>query len=83
MRNGYCGEVVPGTKLPTVRELAASLGIHFNTVAEAYRVLSYEGFLAIEGHRGATVLDRARPPTPNEDAAASEGNRLRHFVAEL
>jgi DNA-binding transcriptional regulator YhcF (GntR family) len=45
-----------------VRELAASLGIHFHTVAEAYRVLTDEGFLLIDGRRGATILDRAQPP---------------------
>jgi DNA-binding transcriptional regulator YhcF (GntR family) len=66
-----------------VRELAASLGIHFNTVAEAYRVLADEGFLAIEGRRGATILDRALPRTPNASAQADAGSRLRHLVAEL
>jgi GntR family transcriptional regulator len=77
------GRLTPGTKLPTVRELAASLGIHFNTVAEAYRVLADEGFLSIEGRRGATILDRALPLTPKASAQADAGSRLRHLVAEL
>ena len=77
------GRLTPGTKLPTVRELAASLGIHFNTVAEAYRVLADEGFLSIEGRRGATILDRAQPRTPNATAQADAGSRLRHLIAEL
>jgi GntR family transcriptional regulator len=77
------GRLTPGTRLPTVRDLAASLGIHFNTVAEAYRVLADEGFLAIEGRRGATILDRAQPAAPNQDATAEGASRLRHFVAEL
>jgi GntR family transcriptional regulator len=77
------GELAPGTKLPTVRSLAASLGIHFNTVAEAYRLLADEGFLLIAGRHGATILDRAQPAAPTHDTTASEGNRLRHLVAEL
>jgi DNA-binding transcriptional regulator YhcF (GntR family) len=81
----YCvsGSLVPGTKLPPVRELAASLGIHFNTVAEAYRVLADEGWLLIEGRRGATILDRQRPRTPNSTAQADASSRLRHLIAEL
>jgi len=77
------GRLTPGTRLPTVRELAASLGIHFNTVAEAYRVLADEGFLSIEGRRGATILDRAQPRAPNATAQADAGSRLRHLIAEL
>jgi GntR family transcriptional regulator len=81
----YCvaGRLTAGTKLPTVRELAASLGIHFNTVAEAYRVLSDEGWLLIEGRRGATILDRQRPRPPNLTAQANASSRLRHLIAEL
>jgi len=77
------GSLAPGARLPTVRELASSLGVHFNTVAEAYRVLSDEGWVAIEGRRGVTVLDRERPRTPNATASADEASRLRHFIAEL
>ncbi|MBW4040064.1 MAG: GntR family transcriptional regulator [Acidobacteria bacterium] len=77
------GRLAAGTKLPTVRELAASLGIHFNTVAEAYRVLSDEGWLRIEGRRGATVMDRQQPRMPSVAAQAVEGSRLRHLIAEL
>jgi DNA-binding transcriptional regulator YhcF (GntR family) len=77
------GDLVPGEKLPTVRELAASLGIHFNTVAEAYRVLADEGWLRSEGRRGATVLDRKQPRQPAAASHADEGSRIRQFLAEL
>jgi GntR family transcriptional regulator len=77
------GRLQPGEKLPTVRELAASLGIHFNTVAEAYRVLAEEDWLTLERRRGATVLDRRQPRTPAAAAHLDEGSRLRHLVAEL
>jgi GntR family transcriptional regulator len=77
------GRLVAGAKLPTVRELAASLGIHFNTVAEAYRVLADEGFLVIEGRRGASILDRQTPRKPGLTVQTDAGSRLRHLVAEL
>lgn len=77
------GRLTPGTRLPTVRELAASLGVHFNTVAEAYRLLSDEGWLTIEGRRGATILDRQRPRTPNAATRSSASSRLRNLIAEL
>jgi DNA-binding transcriptional regulator YhcF (GntR family) len=77
------GRLTPGTKLPTVRALAASLGIHFNTVAEAYRLLADEGWLSLDGRRGATLLDRRQPRTPNLSAQAAASSRLRHLIAEL
>src|SRR5579872_7136434 len=38
------GELAPGDQLPPVRRLALDLGVHFNTVAEAYRTLEEEGW---------------------------------------
>jgi len=77
------GKLVPGMKLPTVREFAASLGVHFNTVAEAYRVLQDEGWLVLAGRRGAMVQSRDQPAAPDVATSGREGDRLRHFVAEL
>lgn len=55
------GRYRPGEKLPTVRTLAIDLGIHHNTVAQAYRELAAEGWLDLRRHRGAVVVDRDRP----------------------
>jgi len=55
------GGAAPGEKLPTVRELAQQLGVHHNTVAQAYRVLAHEGFLRLRRHAGAEVLERPDP----------------------
>jgi DNA-binding transcriptional regulator YhcF (GntR family) len=38
-------KLVPGDLLPPVRQLAADPGVHFKTVAEAYRLLAEEGWL--------------------------------------
>jgi GntR family transcriptional regulator len=54
------GQFGPGDKLPTVRVLAIDLGVHHNTVAQAYRQLADEGWLDLKRHRGATVQERRR-----------------------
>ena len=57
------GDVVAGTVLPSVRRLAIDSGVHFNTVAEAYRTLAQEGWLDLHhGSEAATVVERDQPP---------------------
>ena len=70
-----------GQPLPTVRQLAVDLGVHHNTVAEAYRVLSDEGWLALRRRHGAIVLDRSRPSPPRA-ARTSLLQQLRELTAE-
>ena len=54
------GHWPPGTALPTVRDLAAHLGVHFNTVARAYRRLAREGWVTSRPGRG-TVVQALEP----------------------
>jgi DNA-binding transcriptional regulator YhcF (GntR family) len=49
------GALPPGTKLPTVRALAATLGIAPNTVARAYRELEHSGVVSTRGRAGTVV----------------------------
>jgi DNA-binding transcriptional regulator YhcF (GntR family) len=49
------GELEPGQKLPTVRQLAADLGLAANTVARAYRELEADGVISTQGRRGTFV----------------------------
>ena len=49
------GELSPGTKLPTVRRLAADLGLAANTVARAYRELEALGVIETRGRAGSVV----------------------------
>ncbi|MFF0148997.1 GntR family transcriptional regulator [Amycolatopsis sulphurea] len=49
------GTLTVGTKLPTVRALAAELGIAPNTVARAYRELEEAGLLETRGRAGTFV----------------------------
>ena len=57
------GELKPGESLPTVRQLAADLGINSMTVSKAYQLLKTEGFLETDRRRGSVVSlpDASRP----------------------
>lgn len=76
------GQLLPGDSLPTVRELALELGVHFNTVAEAYRLLSSEGWLDLRRRRGAIVTARDTPQAPPK-ARQYFAERLRQLVAQV
>jgi DNA-binding transcriptional regulator YhcF (GntR family) len=49
------GSLPAGTKLATVRAMAADLGLAANTVARAYRELETDGVIATHGRRGTFV----------------------------
>ncbi|KFF58818.1 GntR family transcriptional regulator [Cryobacterium sp. MLB-32] len=49
------GELIAGTRLPTVRRLAADLGVATNTVARAYKELEVAGFVVSRGRAGTMV----------------------------
>ena len=42
-----------GESLPSVRQLAESIGINMHTVNKAYTVLKQEGFVKVDRRRGA------------------------------
>ena len=54
------GVLTPGTRLPTVRDLAADLGIAVGTVTRAYRELESLG-LVISRRRTGTVVAEGAP----------------------
>ena len=49
------GKLVPDEVLPSVRRLAADLGIHFHTVNKAYTMLCDEGYIIMDRRKGAVV----------------------------
>lgn len=44
-----------GDVLPSVRQLAETIGINMHTVNKAYTVLKQEGFLKVDRRRGAVI----------------------------
>jgi DNA-binding transcriptional regulator YhcF (GntR family) len=64
-----------------VRELGLELGVHFNTIAEAYRLLAAEGWLDLRRRRGAVVIERAIPEQQPQ-AAAQFSHSLRQLIAQ-
>ena len=78
------GDLAPGTKLPTVRALAAELSLAANTVARAYKELEADGVVVTEGRRG-TFVASAEAPYDAVDAAgeyAATARRLGLTLAE-
>jgi DNA-binding transcriptional regulator YhcF (GntR family) len=63
------GRLPPGSRLPTVRELAGQLGLAVNTVARAYRELEAAGILETRGRFGTFVA--AADPADAAMAAAA------------
>lgn len=66
------GEYPAGHRLPTVRQLAADLGLAPNTVARAYRELEASGDIETRGRHGSFVTGTAETARKAAGAAASE-----------
>ena len=73
------GELPPGTQLPTVRRLAADLGLAPNTVARTYRELEQGGFVRTAGRRGTVVAEPS--PDVGDDARRSASDFVRRMRA--
>lgn len=48
-------DIRPGERLPSVRSLAADIGINLHTVNKAYQQLKQEGFILIHRQKGVVV----------------------------
>jgi GntR family transcriptional regulator len=74
------GRLGPGDPIPSARQLAAQLGVHFTTVARAYRRLEEEGLLTVSQGKRITV----KTATVGGRAAGQKELRakLRQFLAD-
>ena len=58
------GELCAGDALPSVRALAADLGVNMHTVNKAYSVLRDEGYVVMRRRSGVVVADRSQVLSP-------------------
>lgn len=56
------GMLAPGELLPSVRDLAAALGVNRNTASAAYQQLQAAGIVVSRGRAGTTIADSGRGP---------------------
>lgn len=61
----------PGHRLPTVRTLAADLGIAVNTAAKSYRALESDGVIETRGRNGTCIATRQLTDAAAVDAASA------------
>jgi DNA-binding transcriptional MocR family regulator len=73
------GDLAPGDRLPTVRELASELGVSPATVSHAWQALSNVGLIVSRGRSGSFVRAEPKkwlPPRFRELAGQLEATRL-------
>ena len=67
------GNLNPGNRLPTVRQVAVDLAINPNTVVRAYKELEIRGILSTQQGTGTFIAERP--------AQTDDGERLRKLYA--
>jgi DNA-binding transcriptional regulator YhcF (GntR family) len=81
------GRLSAGTRLPTVRQLAADLGLAANTVARAYRELEADAVITTQGRRGSfvrsEVVDGHTDPSHAAEVAKASAADYVHAVRRL
>jgi len=83
------GVLLPGSRLPPVRQLANRLGVSPVTVSSAYGSLRGRGFVASDGRRGTSVSlgpplpTRALAPVPPGVRNLADGNPDRSLLPRL
>ncbi|MFZ4720000.1 MAG: PLP-dependent aminotransferase family protein [Ilumatobacteraceae bacterium] len=75
------GTLAPGTRMPTVRELASVLKVSPTTVSEAWQSLAQVGAIDARGRQGTYVRQPTGPITPRRYRRVTEGPG--HFALDL
>lgn len=74
-------ELLPGERLPSVRVMAADIGINLHTVNKAYQQLKQGGFILIHRQRG-VVVNPDGTPQADETYKEELTKKLHPFIAE-
>ena len=75
------GQLSPGYRLPTVRELSRDLGVSPTTVSEAWQTLAKVGAIDARGRQGTFVREPTGPGAPRRYRRITEGPG--HFALDL
>jgi len=76
------GTLKPGDELPSVREVADSLGINMHTVRRAYGVLRDQKILVFRLGQRAKVARLRNQPASHEEVVRILGERLQELITE-
>lgn len=74
------GQLVEGTALPPVRQVAADLGVNLNTIATAYRELQREGLISVRHGAGAVVASTTAQEKSDDELRKPLRAALTQFV---
>ncbi len=69
------GTLPPGTRLPTIRQLATDLGVAKGTVAKAYEALLRDDVVRSSGRNGTVINERVVPDEARRDRELLEAAR--------
>lgn len=75
------GELQPGEPLPSVRSLAADIGINLHTVNKAYNFLKQDGYIQVHRQRG-VVVHPDGPPEMTPEYEEKRDQQLKPMIAE-
>ncbi|USB33836.1 GntR family transcriptional regulator [Paenibacillus sp. YPG26] len=75
------GQLQPGEALPSVRSMAADIGINLHTVNKAYTLLKQEGFILVHRQKGVVINPDGMPPV-TEEYMQQQYRQLRSITAE-
>lgn len=73
------GRLLPGEQLPTVRALAAEIGINSMTVSKAYQTLKQEGYIYADRRNGARIRESF---SRTDSLSEHDRERLKQLISE-
>ncbi len=74
-------ELELGEALPSVRSMAADLGVNMHTINKAYQLLKQDGYILIHRQKG-VVINPDGMPAIDELYTANLREQLRPFISE-
>lgn len=75
------GELQLGEALPSVRNLAADIGVNLHTVNKAYTLLKQDGYIQVHRQKGVVVNPNGMPEL-TDDFLNKQHRELRPIIAE-